>query len=261
MNNGRIVVLLYDAVATGSHPKRHNVVADGLHNKRVKHEDKRQEVELPAQQHSPQHTPVPLGLVKCAKSLYCNLFLLVCQIPGSHVLRQIRDGKPPKDRKWDCHGGHHDENQSPSWQVHISTLESLDQPGLNPAPGHLAEVSEPAEDRRPRTQFGLLVPGAIDEVRAHVSDGRECTLKGIEDEDLPNFLDTEGHERENTPDGVRRDKDIARFSYGEKGRRRDLEDGVEDEVDCRHVIVVFALRGESGIVIELTPCTIDIPGS
>ena len=134
------------------------------------------------------------------------------------MLWQIRYGKPPEDGEWDRHRGHHDENQPPSWQVHISSLERLDQSRLDPASGHLAQISKAAEHSRPRTKFGLLVPGSIDEMRAYIGNGGKGTLESIEDEDLPDFLYAEGDEREDTPDGVCRDENIAGFGYGEKRR-------------------------------------------
>jgi len=125
----------------------------------------------------------------------------------------------------------------------------------------LAQISEATEDSRPRTKFGLLVPGSIDEVSAYIGNSRESALEGVEDKDLPDLFYSEGNERENTPDGVRRDKDIAGLGDGEKRRGRDLEYGVEDEINCRHVIVVFALRRESEMTAKLLLWMVSLPGS
>ena len=78
---------------------------------------------------------------------------------------------------------------------------------------HITTVSQQAKEAGNAEWWRPLEAGL-----AAVGSQSETILECIEDEDLPDFLHTEGHERENTPDGVCRDKDIARFCYGEKRR-------------------------------------------
>lgn len=76
--------------------------------------------------------------------------------------------KPTENGKGDRHNSDDDEHPSPRGQ-RASAMERSKKPGLDPPAGHVAKVAEAAEYRGPGPELGLLVPGAVDEVRTYTT--------------------------------------------------------------------------------------------
>ena len=72
---------------------------------------------------------------------------------------------PTENSKGDRQHGDDDEHPAPGGEVALA-LERAQESGLDPAAGHVAQVPEAAEYGGARAELRLLVPGAVDKVRA-----------------------------------------------------------------------------------------------
>ncbi|RDW64176.1 hypothetical protein BP5796_10678 [Coleophoma crateriformis] len=106
-------------------------------------------------------------------------------------------------------------------------------------------MAEAAKDRRSRSQLGVLIPGAIDEMHTDISDGREAALETIEEDDLPYVLHFERDQRQHAPCDVRGHEDVLGREDGQQRGPGHLADGIDDEVGGGEVIVVLTLEAEA----------------
>jgi hypothetical protein len=78
--------------------------------------------------------------------------------------------------------------------------------------------------------------------RLSLSYGREASLERIQDEYLVNVLYPEGDESQDAPCHIRGHEDIFGPRYCQHRGRGYLENGISDEVDSGHQVVVVALE-------------------
>jgi hypothetical protein len=105
------------------------------------------------------------------------------------------------------------------------TAQRIQQTGLDPTSGHVANIAKSTEDCSSFSKLGLSIPRTIDEMCTNASavvrsrrssleinllaDSRQGTFKPIEDEYLPDSLNSECDQSQNGPESVRRNEDIS----------------------------------------------------